>query len=409
VTMDLVHLDPNTFLPDYLVEDYESLIWTERFSALGEFELKTAKIQKTMTQLPMDSMVSLVDTDAVMLVETYTLDRDDDGRPLLTVRGHSFESFLQKRVMLSPAYKTPWKTLKPYTASEFISVVMWNAIVNNTGEDPTRNQSIPSQDSIPATMITDGTTVVSTAESWMLETSRVDKVVIDQLNRAAFGVRSVRPGKLSNGYKMEFDVSHTASRGTVTKTLVSNISQLRLDVYNGLDRTTKQTMRAPVIFHWGSGHIDSPQYLISNQDHRNLAIVTSSVADYYLLGDEMTEPSGLKRKVLLVDAGAIADTTSDDAEILSLQKGLAELRKHDPVRYFDGEISLIAPYTFKQDYFLGDAVTLIGEFGIQESMIVGEYIRTEDSEGERGYPGMERAVWEEPTEGVRRFRSSSAE
>ena len=342
--MDLTRLDPITYKPDVLIEGYEYLIWTERFADAGEFEMKTAKVDITRSLIPPNSLVSLVDSSVVMIVETHSVSRTDSGEQWLTVYGRSFESFLRHRLLLAITYNEPWVAIKPYTPSEFISLLLWNGIVNATGEDPTRaTQNIETLTAIPNTMITDSTTVTYPAQSWVLESGELYSAVRDHLTKWTLGVRSIRPLHFTSyGYEMIFDTSETATRGDVTKTLRASISKLRLDVYNGVDRTRHQIDRTPLVFQYLAGHIDSPSYLMSDQDHKNIAVLATSVGSRTVWADTVpgSTLSGLDRKLLFMDGGSIGSLSGTAFTDFTIQKGLTELSKHEVARYFDGAISV---------------------------------------------------------------------
>ena len=53
-----------------------------------------------------------------------------------------------------------------------------------------------------------------------------------------------------------------------------------------------------------------------------------------------------------------------------------------------GDVSPLSPYIYRTHYNLGDTVSLHGDHGLVEKMVVSEYIRTEDENGDRGYPGL---------------------
>ncbi len=81
---------------------------------------------------------------------------------------------------------------------------------------------------------------------------------------------------------------------------------------------------------------------------------------------------------------ALIASFSDDLP----EKGEVALRQTERVELFDGTISAESPYEYTKDYFLGDKVTILAEYDFAQTMRVSEYIRTEDSEGDRGYPGL---------------------
>lgn len=200
---------------------------------------------------------------------------------------------------------------------------------------------------------------------------------------------------------MTFDTSGGGTRGDVSKVSTPGISGIRLDVYNGLDRTRFQSDREPVIFHYDSGHVNSPKYLFSIKDFYNLALVTSSlgVTEVWPVTGTTppsTPPTGLDRRVLHVDGGTQGDALLADFTQSVIQKGMVELAKHNRMILFDGAISSVSPYIYGVHYFLGDEVTLLAQYDFEAEMTVAEYVRTEDHEGDRGFPTL---ILSSPEEG----------
>lgn len=404
--MDVLRLNSSTYLPDTLIEGYTSSIWTERYIGSGDFEIKTPKILDTQSLLPKGSLISLLDSKEVMLVETHSISKDDEGYPELTITGRTLDTFLENRVLISTAYNTPWQVYRAYTPSEFMSLMVWNHLVNASGEDPTRAATTnTAYDRILQIVVTDSTTRVDSTKTWWLESGIVYENLLELLGLSELGLRAIRPSGTA-GNVMTFDITRTVSRGTVSKVYTSNLSQLRLDIYHGLDRTRYQSAVEPVMFHYDSGHIDDPEYLFSIKDYRNFAKVsgsykspgtdTTSTINIDVWPDVTPAPdttvSGFARRPLYVDAGDADQMNSSDFQASMVQKGRLELKKHNQTTVFDGAISPLSPYKYNQHYFLGDTVTLLAEYGFEASMIVSEYVRTEDQAGDRGYPGLSTIV-----------------
>ena len=98
------------------------------------------------------------------------------------------------------------------------------------------------------------------------------------------------------------------------------------------------------------------------------------------------EPSGLDRRVLIVDE--TSDETLNSSSIRQ-SRGLIELYKFNPTALFDGEIASQIAAGYNRDYFLGDILLLVGEYGLSERARVTEFIRSSDSSGETAYPTLE--------------------
>jgi hypothetical protein len=386
--MDVLRLNSSTFLPDTLIEGYSSMIWTERNVEAGEFQLKSNLIAQTQLTLPERSMITLRDTKEVMIVESHSIDHSDDG-PELTVTGRTFETFLENRGLMPTVYGEGWPVYKEYTPSDMLSLLLWIHLVNSSGEDPTRPDTLMDlYTAIPNLVVTNSASRPETASNWTLEASIAYQRVRDFLTLAKLGIRNIRPTDTS-GSVVSFDTSRTISRGEITKTVMDSITQLRVDVYDGADRTRNQTALGPVIFHYDSGHIDSPSYLFSSKDLKNMVQLYTSYGNLDIWpegGDPMV--SGLDRRVLLVDGGSQGDQDINDFMALATQKAFIELSRRGRTVLFDGAISHVSPYVYNRDYFLGDQVTLLAEYGFEQSMIVSEYVRTEDSDGDHGYPGL---------------------
>lgn len=441
--MDFVRLGAaysTTYTPDKLIEGYNSLIWTERFDQFGEFELKSFDIDGLLSQLPEDTLVSHLDTKEVMIVETHSIEMVGEGadaRPEITVRGRSAGMILEHRYVNS-TYQTKRTMRRTYTAKDALAVLLWQAVNNNSGKDVTRGDTDPDTatelndyswstiDDIPSVMVTDAVPTASagTARWWQLEQGilwpQFQKIMLD----FDLGFRLVRPVSPNPGVGVSV-ASALATRGNITRTSYSDITQLRFEIYQGVDRT------ATVQLSQLQGHVDKPQYLFSKRDYKTMVELMSGtigVADVYRDSTEQAY-SGWKRRAMTFDAGtpelppqpdkpddlgknptaaqkdayydAIAawkikmgkwrnkrDTIYANFRAEQSKKALVELKKARRVNMFSGDMSILSPYQYKTHYNLGDKIMLFGDYGKTAAMIVTEYVRTEDANGDRGYPGL---------------------
>lgn len=393
--MDVMKLE-DSYLPGPLVEGYTSMIWTERFKENGDFQLVTPKIEETRLLIPEGSLITLRDSEEVMMVETHDISVDtqagEDGIPELTVTGRTLEVATEKRAVMG-THGEPWTAYKQYTTAQMVSLLLWTYLVDTSGQDPSRvGGTHDVDDNVNNFFVTNSSTISEAVKEWSLQEGVVYTQLRDILNLGKLGVRGIRPPG-TTGNVISFDTSGGGTRGDVSQVSTPNIPGIRLDVYNGLDRTRFQTDREPVIFHYESGHIDSPKYLFSIKDFYNLALVTSTLGVTEVWPETgttppSTPPTGLDRRVLFVDGGQQGDTVLAEFTASVIQKGMVELAKHNRIILFDGAISPVSPYVYKKDYFLGDDVSLLAEYGFEAEMTVAEYVRTEDQEGDRGYPTL---------------------
>lgn len=348
--------------PDYLIEGYTSLIWTERYIDPGDFQLKTPRIAETREILKDDCIIGIRGSDETMIVESHSINTDDRGQSELIVTGRSYETFMETRPLKNQFQEY---VLDGYTTSEVVMYIINNRIFSTAWDASW----------FPTGFAIDESTLADAVVDWPdLPISDVYTFAYDTLKSAGLGLRTRRgrprnefwtgPGDQFQGEFIYGDDRHT----------------INTMIYNGINRSED------VVFDWQSGHINGASYLFSTKDYRNVAFVTDAsgeVTVVYAPGFSLSQSQYRKRRILQVDATPYASTDNTYQQI-----GLIELAKHNKTFLFDGEISQESPFSYGKDYFLGDTVTLRAEYGVNQPMQVTEYIRTEDSEGDRGYPTL---------------------
>ena len=85
----------------FVIDTYESFIWTERFAELGEFELKMEDNRDVRSRLVRGTLLAIRESRRIMVVEDVIEDRNDSGTSHYTYKGPSFENILFDRVAYS--------------------------------------------------------------------------------------------------------------------------------------------------------------------------------------------------------------------------------------------------------------------------------------------------------------------
>lgn len=410
-----------TYLPDRLIEGYTSMIWTERFQEPGDFELRTNMIDETLQTLPEMTFITHLETDVVMMVENHEINVDEDGSKELVVTGHSLDAFLKHR-HVQGAYgrrrRMP-KYLKPRGAA---MALIWNAIDNGSPYDVTRpnRRAVPERDKITNVMVTDSTPLemIDEDKQWWLRPGPLYPQLQDILIRGDLGLRIIRPKSLYP-VKVHFETNEE-NFGGIVRTPLAETDTLRFDIYIGVDRSHTQDDYPVVAFNVQQGDILNAQYLFAVQDFKTSCEVMSGAggSDQYRNSTEMLY-TGWQRRVMSYDAGepdlpdepteppknaTNAENNQYDADMAEWRaevddikaefkadaeaEALRALKKTRRVSILSGDISSNTPHQYKQQYNLGDTVSLYGENGLTERMVVSEYVRTDDSDGDRGYPGL---------------------
>jgi hypothetical protein len=344
-----------------VVDRYESLIWTERFSSAGDFELVLQSTVENRTAFTPGKWLANNESYRCMKVETVEDTTDDEGRKLLTVKGPSIEIVLDDRVAKSwMTNLTVEPTWTNYGKPGNVARKIFNDICVLGLSSP--------YDVIP--FIAD---VALFPDDTILEPQ--DNLVFH------IDLKSVYAA-------IKEDICDLYDLGF---RLVRNFdnSQLVFDVYAGCDRTSQQSILPSVIFSPDFENLKNTTELTSNSGAKNVAYVFSPVGfEVVYPQDVPPDVDGFDRQVLVVKAEDITDTDPPTASALMIQRGREALAKSRGYSAFDGEVSQNSQYKYGVDYNLGDLVEMRNTDGIVNSMRVTEQIFVSDSEGERSYPTL---------------------
>lgn len=397
--MDLLKVSKDDFEVGNLVEGWRTLIWTERFQPWGDFELHTEDIDYTRDILPERSLCTLRDTDEVMIVDTHNVKKNDNGVPELIIKGRTIDSFLTNRVWKNAPYGKTVKMQHKYTIKEAAAVWVWNAVVNDTGDDVIRNgETYPAGNSLPHVIVT--VSMPAGTDDGSVKARKIQNgVVYDQLmtflSSGKLGIRIIRPNG-TKGRKV-----NVGSGGAFSTDAVADITNLRFDIYKGRDLTDD------VVFSWRAGHLENPEYMFSSETLKTGAYVVGDPRNHYYTDPDVLPGTntGWNRRDTFVDGGSKDDLTqggsesdaafaarkaaaADDFEESLEDLGLRAVRKEGAhINTVDAQISPFINFKYNVDYRLGDRVKVQGEYG-SDNKWVTEFIRTEDSNGEVGYPTL---------------------
>lgn len=344
-----------------VVDTFESLIWTERFSAYGDFELllhsNSANRQKFLT----GTNLAINETYGVMSVETVEDATDADGRQVLKIKGRSLEAILEERVARNSLTNL---TIEP----KWVITGTPAEIARKLFHDVCVLGKLDPGDIIP--LLSEGSSIFP--EDTIDEPSEIITVEIDLMTIYS-AIKS-----LADSYGFGFRLIRNLDAG-----------QLYFDVYMGSDRTSQQSDVPAIVFSEGLDNLQNTTALQSIALYKNVAYVISPVG-YEIVYPLDVDPDiqGFQRRVMFIKADDIEDSDLSVASDKMIQRGREELAKHRSLLAFDGEINQNSQYKFGVDYFLGDRVEMRDSDGTGNIMQVTEQIFVSDSQGDRSYPTL---------------------
>lgn len=388
--MDVITLDSN-FNPDEIVNEYETMAWTERYYESGEFELTTYNIEDTMALMPIDSCISLADAKQVMVVDSHLIETDADGKDVLKVSGPSIDEYFNTRwimsrnVSITPGTPPVEQVVGNGTIDAQIAVLMSNMV---------------STSSVLSGFVTpDYVDPNHTLNPFFRVTNEQPGFILPW--------RYISATRLGDAIRaMLSDNDATIYSDRTTKHLLNppfndpiSAGQILFVVYKRTDRR-EGSGNTPVTFSTDAGDFKKVSYLRSVKNYRNVALFQyditgndfTSGAQATDINGTITPPiGGLTRRELYVDTvDFIRDTTltKASAQYKAKQRAITEMAKYQKTLFITAECSDSLSARYGQDYRLGDYITFRGDYGFISGMQITEFTRIQDTTGEHAYPTL---------------------
>lgn len=354
--------------PVDIVDTFVSMIWTERYSTLGDFELVTLATIPNIQRFSVGTWLTINTSKKVMRIESAEITFDPDKGTVLKIKGRDILSILESRAALkaivggvAPVWyitgKSPGDTMR----------YMFNQIcVVGT---------LTTDDIIP--FYTTGTLYPADT---IVEPS--DFINWEQKPASVYAAAKEIGDVYDLGMRLYKD---------------PNTANLYFNVYAGSDRTTAQTALPPVIFSTDMENLqNTTEYNSIAQSFNTIHVVytyhdtvtDTDVAQTVVVYDDTAPASeGFARLAKVLVITNIPEEVTDIPAFLT-RAGKDELAKSRPIGAFDGEISQYSSYVYEQDYYLGDLVEMRSMSGATSYMRVEEHISVQDDHGERSYPTL---------------------
>lgn len=332
-----------------VIDTYESMIWTDRYNAYGDFEIYFAMDESLLEYIKEDYYLWLKDSDHSMIIEDIKIDADTEEGNRLIVTGRSLESILERRII--------W-------GQRIFSGNLQNAIQTML------NENIISP-SVADRKIANFIFVPSTD-------SKITSLTID------------------NQYTG--DDLYTVIKGLCEennigfKIVLTDDNQFAFSLYAGADRSYDQTENPYVVFSPNFENIINSNYFSSKAGYRNVTLVAGEGEGASRKTTVVGSASGLDRRELFTDARDISSDTEDgtlsDAEYIAQlrTKGLKNLADHMITTAFEGEVEVTRLFKYGEDFFIGDIVQIANEYGNENSAYISELIISNSDEGLSIYP-----------------------
>lgn len=375
-SMQLFVLD-KSFEVVSLCDTFSSLIWTERYSGYGDFELYLPASIENINMFPRGFYLSLIEPPVydkngkkievrndVMIVEKTELSTDLEEGDRLVVSGRSLESLLLRRVIPK---KVKYESIDP---REIIKTILNENIIE------------PSE---PARKIHNFKIAMDSSQRPDTKDKRTYEFDGDYVYDA---IKTI-----CDDYDWGFSLDLKTDDNWRT-------SYLAFSTVYGTDRSYEQTKNPYMVFSPRFDNLVSSDTIEDDTEFYNSAYVAST---------EETKDNKTRRLIKYVpnnsgrsewDIRETFYTNSDaklndgnnnprpDSDIYSeLEKyGKDELKTQKSNDSFNAEIALLNSVQYHRDYDIGDLIQFDNVYGVNRTARITEYVRNEDDNGYREYP-----------------------
>lgn len=321
-----------------LIDTASSAIWTERYADAGDFEIYIKASADIVAMLQKGYYLEKQDSDRAMVIETGEIKTDTENGNFMTCGGRSLETILSRRIV--------WKqtNLTGNAEDAVRRLITENFISPEIAERKIPNMRLGSKQGFTEKidMQVTGETVEDTVKKICKE----------------FGW----------GYKITLE-------GT----------DFVFNLYKGTDRSYQQDQVPFVTFSPEFDNLINSDYLFNTKDYKNVALVAGEGEGTARKTKAVGNAQGLERREIYVDS---RNTSSNDGEITEQEyeaalaaEGTQTLAEHTATESFEGEVNYQTPYAYKTDFFMGDIVEVVNEYGISATPRISEVIESEDETG----------------------------
>ena len=340
-----------------LLDNYESLIWNEVYNDVGDFEVYTCVDDDILHICKPGNMITRSDSDKIMIIESVKITTDVESGNHVTVKGRSLESILERRIIWD-------QTTVSGSVHDAIKKLITDAIIEPKNE-------------------------CRKIDDFIFEDSEDEQVLQYQMDEAQFEGES-----LLESVKKICDIFHLGF-----KVNMNSEGKYAFKLYSRTDRSYYQEDRPYVIFSHNFGNLLDSEFITDYYNYKTTMLVMSDVEDDTIKTKRVTIGdgySGIDRREVSYksstspnkESGGGKYTNEEFARMLN-EDGTRQLTEYKVTNQFQGSADIHQMYIYGEDFFLGDVVQIVDEFGNSACSRVNRLVISHDSNGIYSYPEFE--------------------
>lgn len=288
------------------IENHISLIWTRKYYEPGDFEIHAPLTTRNIQLLKEGYLVSKKDTVEAGVIEDVTVDDAYNSRKIIA-KGRFLSSYFDRRL------------IRTFTFS-------------GNAEEAMRKLYL-------------GVVEIPLIE--LGELGHFDETITFQATMKNLLTIETKLAKATGlGFRLRPDFKQ---------------KKIIFEIYSGKDRSLSQLKNSRVVFSETYGNLNQTTYHVNTQLLKSKAIVGGEGEGEERIYVTVGESEGLDLREVFVDAKDVRsedfDTTEEYRAALE-QRGYDALAENAITESFDGSVDLSGNFKYKEDYDLGDIVTI---------------------------------------------------
>ena len=338
-----------------VVDDYEYLIWNDKFCDCGDFELSIPYESNNAGLFQIDRYITIDYSDRTMIIDTINL-KNVDGKYHIVAKGRSLESILERRVFFEKFETT-------MVLNKFVNEILTKTFISPDNEARKVSnlyyQSVAeyNKDEYKVTADFSGENVLTAI-----------KTLAGMFN-LGFSVTLI-----NRSFRVSLEVPTDRTLGSSKKPIIFSPNMDSLFNSNFVDTTDGKYN----IAYCGGGE---------NWVNREYVTLHAPYTTYFNHGTR-----GLTRREMYI-SGEITKEECDGNQTLYhdilRSYGMNKFKEYYTTTAFEGEIDNTVRYEYGIDYKIGDIVTVDDGMGNSAKARIVEYIISDNEEGLVKYPTFE--------------------
>lgn len=333
-----------------LIDQYSSLIWTDRYDECGEFELVIPYQSSFLDIFCLGYYCKVDQSIHWAVIEKVEMKKEDEDAPEMIISGRSIESILERRVVIEKV--------------EFEDASLQDSVQSLL----TTNIISPSDDS-------------RKIEGFKMKISTDTEITNLKLTESYDGDNLL---SIISGICQENNIGFIIG--------VEEDFTLYFQLYVGSDRSGSNINNGIVCFSPEYDNLLNSSYYLSSELYHNTIIVSTSENNYISVSKSTADfANGLDRREVQIDVNELKENQSSSLSDTMIVKKARKLfdTEYKIEKTFEGDIVPNVNYQYMEDYFTGDIVKMTDIFGNTKNLRIKEMMISYDEGGLEMTPTLE--------------------